>query len=116
MTVTSVAPKCVEVLSAHPRRGGAVARQPPIPKGNLRNIGFLYTMISKVLRDIRFSLTEPLNSAGDYYIGTVIWPYIRKIYKYVDIFSILVSFNFPCNLTRCGLGGFRMIFITLFLK
>jgi hypothetical protein len=38
----------------------ATAPPPPSPKPNLKNTNFIDTMISKVLRDVHFSLNQPL--------------------------------------------------------
>jgi hypothetical protein len=48
----------------HPR-GEAAAQQlrPPPPNQNSKNPDFIDTMISKVLRDLSFSLNQPLKSA-----------------------------------------------------
>jgi hypothetical protein len=42
---------------------------PPHPKRILKNTDFVDTMISKVLRDLPFSLNQPLKSADDSYVG-----------------------------------------------
>ena len=38
---------------------------PPPPKAEFKNTDFVDTMISKVLRDLRFDLNHPLKSADD---------------------------------------------------
>ena len=41
---------------------GTVGRQPPAIR-NVENVGFVYTMISNVLRDLTVSQNQPLKSA-----------------------------------------------------
>ena len=44
---------------------GAVRLHPPLSQAVFKNTDFVDTMISKVLRDLRFSLNHPLKSADD---------------------------------------------------
>ena len=70
-------------------------------------------MIAKVLHDLCFSLNQSLKLAW-----WSVWWNIQKCNKTFRCsnFSCLVSINWPCNVTRCWLGGFDMIFVTLLLK
>jgi len=45
--------------------GSQAATSPPPPKAEFKNTDFVDTMISKVLRDLRFNLNHPLKSADD---------------------------------------------------
>jgi hypothetical protein len=93
--------------------GRRAARIQRLPQSEiLKNTGFVDMMIAKVLPYICFSLNQPPKSADDWYFG--IWKNIIKTCEYVGIFCFPVSFVFPCNLTRCLVGDFDMIFITVF--
>jgi hypothetical protein len=49
---------------------GLPGYSPPKPQNrNLKNTNFVDTMLSKALRDLRFSLNQPLKSVDDQYIG-----------------------------------------------
>jgi hypothetical protein len=69
-------------------------------------------MISKVLRNLRFSLNQPLKSVVDKYFG--ILKNVIKTCECVDF--LFFKLKFPCNLTRCRLGDFYLVFITFYLK
>ena len=49
-------------------KGEAAGMQPP-SHIEIKSTDFVDTMISKVLRDLTFSLNQPLKSARDLYIG-----------------------------------------------
>jgi hypothetical protein len=57
---------------------------PPHQKRNLKNADFVDTILSKVVRDLRFNLNQPMKSADDWYSGSL--EGIIKTYKYVDFF------------------------------
>jgi hypothetical protein len=62
-------------------KGGTAGVQSPT-KRNFRKTDFVDMKISKVLRDLRFSINQPPKSADDWYIG--ILKNIIKSYEYVD--------------------------------
>jgi hypothetical protein len=72
--------------------GGVAGLQPPKVKLKKKTDLCRHNDI-RILRDLAFSLDQPLKSA-DWYIGT-----LPNAKKKVDF----CKFNFPCNLTRCRL-------------
>jgi hypothetical protein len=86
----------------------------PLPsKAKLKNHWFCKHDDIKVLRDLRFSLNQPLKSANDQYIGI-----LKNRVKRWEYFSFCfsVTFNFPFNLTRRRLRDFDMIFTNTVFK
>jgi hypothetical protein len=71
------------VALEHPR-GGVPGCDLPPPPNEIKKTDFVDIIISKILRDLHFSLNQPLKSADDWYIG--ILKNIIKTYEYVDFF------------------------------
>jgi hypothetical protein len=59
---------------------------PPPPKRNLKSTGSVDTNLLKAVRNLRFSLNQPLKSADDWYIG--ILKNVITVYSYVDFFVL----------------------------
>jgi hypothetical protein len=63
-------------------QGGLAGLKPPSSKRNKKKTHCVGMMLSKFLRDLRFSLNQPLKLADDWYTG--ILKHINKTYKHVD--------------------------------
>jgi hypothetical protein len=99
---------------AHPNWGGG-CRTAAVPQRNLQNAGFVDTMISKVVRDLRFSLNQPWKSADDWYIGLL--KNTIKIYEYVDTFFLfLLVLIVSCNINSISARRFWYEFHKIVFK
>jgi hypothetical protein len=58
-------PRCLTYIGAPNGVGRASGLQPSLPKRNLKNTEFVDTILSKAVRDLHFSLNQPLKSAHD---------------------------------------------------
>jgi len=52
-----------------PKGGGTASCRPPLPKHNKKTQVFIFKIMPKVLRDLRFSLNQSLKSTDDRYVG-----------------------------------------------
>jgi hypothetical protein len=85
---------------AHPVGGCRAATPRPQSKIKRKN-NFVDTIMSMYSRDLRCSLNQPLQSADDWQI----WRLKKRIPKTYGMSGFFpISFNFPCNRTRCRLG------------